>query len=102
MVTQGGNGPTDRGEWSSVRLFGNPLRMSKTALLELSNLTGPVPGREVKVVWEHRETPSSEKQVPSPAPSLAAARALVQFNGFGIPRSVHPLTPTGYRRGYLA
>jgi hypothetical protein len=45
--------------------------MSKTAVLELSNLTGPVPGREVKVVWEHRETPSREKQVPSPAPSLA-------------------------------
>jgi hypothetical protein len=45
--------------------------MSKTALLELSNLTGQVPGREVKVVWEHRETPSGEKHVPSPAPSLA-------------------------------
>jgi RpiR family transcriptional regulator, repressor of rpiB and als operon len=49
--------------------------MSKTALLELSNLNGPVPGREVKVVWEQRETPSgrsgNEKQVPSPTPPLA-------------------------------
>ena len=45
--------------------------MSKTALLELSNLTGPVPGREVKVIWEHRETPSGEKQVPSPTRPLA-------------------------------
>jgi DNA-binding MurR/RpiR family transcriptional regulator len=48
--------------------------MSKTALLELSNLTGPVPGREVKVVWDHRVTPSgrsgSEKQIPSPTPPL--------------------------------
>jgi RpiR family transcriptional regulator, repressor of rpiB and als operon len=52
-----------------------PLRMSKPALLESLKLTGPVPGREVKVVWAHRETLScrsrSAKQVPSPAPPLA-------------------------------
>ena len=49
--------------------------MSKTALLESPKLTGPVPGREVKVVWAHRETPScrseSVKRAPSPAPPLA-------------------------------
>jgi RpiR family transcriptional regulator, repressor of rpiB and als operon len=49
--------------------------MSKTALLESSKLTSPVPGREVKVVWAHRETPScrsgSAKQAPSPTSPLA-------------------------------
>lgn len=49
--------------------------MSKTALLESSKLAGPVPAREVKVVWAHRETPSgrseSAKQVPSPTSPLA-------------------------------
>jgi RpiR family transcriptional regulator, repressor of rpiB and als operon len=48
--------------------------MSKP-LLELSNLTGPVPGRQVKVVWTHRETPScrsgSAQQAPSLHPTLA-------------------------------
>jgi RpiR family transcriptional regulator, repressor of rpiB and als operon len=66
-----GKRPHGPGRVVQCRLFRNPLRVSKTALLELSNLTGPVPGREVKVVWEHRETPSSEKEAPSPAPSLA-------------------------------
>src|ERR1700730_13948308 len=63
----GANGP--------VPIAWKPLRMSKTALLELSKLTGPVPGREVKVVWVHRETLSarsgSAKEVSSPAPPLA-------------------------------
>ena len=49
--------------------------MSKTALSESSELTGPVPGREFKVVWAHRETPScrsgSVKRAPSPASPLA-------------------------------
>src|ERR1700680_913340 len=49
--------------------------MSKTALLESSKLAGPVPCREVKVVWAHRETPScqsgSAKQAPLPTPPLA-------------------------------
>ena len=49
--------------------------MSKTALLESSKLAGPVPGREIKVLWTQRKTPSccpgSAKQVPSPAPTLA-------------------------------
>ena len=49
--------------------------MSKTALLELPKLAGPVPGRGVKVAWANRETPSccseSDKQAPPPAPTLA-------------------------------
>ena len=48
--------------------------MSKTALLESSKLAGPVPGREVKVVWAHREghLASQEREAsPLPAPSLA-------------------------------
>lgn len=49
--------------------------MSKTALLEAPKLADPVPGREVKAVWAHRETPSccsgSAKQAPPPAPTLA-------------------------------
>jgi hypothetical protein len=49
--------------------------MSKIALLESSKLTSPVPGREVKVVWAHRETPvcrsGNAKQVPSHTPPLA-------------------------------
>jgi len=49
--------------------------MRKTALLEAPKLAGPVPGREAKVIWAHREGPScrswSEKQVQSPAPTLA-------------------------------
>jgi DNA-binding MurR/RpiR family transcriptional regulator len=49
--------------------------MSKTALLEAPKLDGPVPGREAKVVWVHRERPSchseSAKQAQSPVPTLA-------------------------------
>jgi RpiR family transcriptional regulator, repressor of rpiB and als operon len=52
--------------------------MSKIALLELSNLIGPVPGREVKGLREHRETPSgrsgSEEQVASSPISPLAVR----------------------------
>ena len=78
--------------------------MSKTALLEAPKLAGPVSG------WgrARRETPSccsgSAKQAPPPAagPRGPAARALVQFNGLGSLRAVHPRTPTGYRRGHLA
>jgi DNA-binding MurR/RpiR family transcriptional regulator len=70
VAAQGGTAQRT-GRVVQYRLFGNPLGMSKTAFLELSNLTGPFPGREVKGVWEHRETPSSEKQIQSPAPSLA-------------------------------
>jgi RpiR family transcriptional regulator, repressor of rpiB and als operon len=49
--------------------------MSKPALLESLKLSDPVPGREVKVVWADRETPSrrpkSVKQDPSPTLPLA-------------------------------
>jgi RpiR family transcriptional regulator, repressor of rpiB and als operon len=49
--------------------------MSKPALLESLKLTRPVPGREVKDVWAHRETPScrsgSANQAPLPTPPLA-------------------------------
>jgi hypothetical protein len=49
--------------------------MSKTALLEVPKPAGPVPCREVKIVWAHRETPlccsGSAKQAPPPAPTLA-------------------------------
>jgi RpiR family transcriptional regulator, repressor of rpiB and als operon len=49
--------------------------MSKPASLESLKLTDPVPGRDVKVVWAHRETPScrseSGKQAPLPTPPLA-------------------------------
>jgi RpiR family transcriptional regulator, repressor of rpiB and als operon len=47
--------------------------MSKTALLESSKPTGPVPGREV--VWAHREIPSCRseraKQAPTPTEPFA-------------------------------
>jgi RpiR family transcriptional regulator, repressor of rpiB and als operon len=49
--------------------------MSKSALLESLKLTRPVPGREVKAGWAHREPPScrsgSAKQAPAPTPPLA-------------------------------
>ena len=49
--------------------------MSKIALLELSNLTVPLPGREVEAVWAQEEAPSCRpagtKRAPSPAPTLA-------------------------------
>jgi RpiR family transcriptional regulator, repressor of rpiB and als operon len=49
--------------------------MRKIELLESSKLTGPVPDREVKVVWAHRETPScrseSAKETSSPTLPLA-------------------------------
>lgn len=44
-------------------------------MLEAPKPAGPVPGREVKIVWAHRETPSccsdSKKQAPPPAQTLA-------------------------------
>jgi RpiR family transcriptional regulator, repressor of rpiB and als operon len=51
--------------------------MSKTALLE-SPLAGlPVPGREVKVVWAHQETPScglSQREASAAPPATLAVR----------------------------
>ena len=57
------------------RCVETPFRMSKIALLELSNLAVPLPGREIGAVWAQEEAPScrpaSTKQAPSPAPTLA-------------------------------
>jgi hypothetical protein len=43
--------------------------MSKTALLESSKRTDPVPGREVKITWARRL--GNPKQALSPTPPLA-------------------------------
>ena len=57
------------------RCVKTPFRMSKIALLELSNLEVPLPGREIGAVWAQEEAsscrPASTKRAPSPAPTLA-------------------------------
>jgi RpiR family transcriptional regulator, repressor of rpiB and als operon len=65
----------DRAKMVWFRCVKTPFRMSKIALLELSNLAVPLPGREIGAVWAQEEAlscrPASTKRAPSPAPTLA-------------------------------
>src|ERR1700730_5878041 len=100
--------PHGPGRVVKCRLFGNPLRNEQNRVVGIIESDRPrswsrgrgrlgAPGDAFRPLREREEASS----VAHSAPCGAAARALVQFNGFGIPRAVHPLTPTGYRRGHL-